>query len=98
MGRNIEYSGRKTRKEKNTGDNGFLITKLWEAIHSIWRFWNGAQHGVTKEERKRRTNEKIHPRIRAANRTQHQDVLYFSQRFFGVELNRRLEMKPIENE
>ena len=75
-----------------------MITKLWEVMHNIWKFQNGAQHGVTKEEKKRRANEKIHPRIRSAYRTQRADVSYFNQRLFEVELNRRLDMDSKGNE
>ena len=40
----------------------------------------------------------MHPKVKAAYRTRHHDVSHFSQRLFSVELKRRLEMDPVENE
>ena len=94
QGMEDEKQGRK----KRPGIIALLITQLWEAMHHLWKFRNGVQHGVTKEERRSRANEKIHPRVEAAYRTRHHDVSYFSQRLFSVELQRRLEMDPVENE
>ena len=75
-----------------------MKTQLWEAMHNMWKFRNGVQHGVTTEERMIRVNERIHPRVRAAYRTRHHDMSYLCQRLFSVELKRRLEMDPVENE
>ena len=88
----------KQGRKKRPGIMAIMITQLWEAMHNLWKFRNGVQHGVTKEERRIRANERIHPRVRAAYRTRHHDVSYFSQRLFSVELIRRLEMDPVENE
>ena len=67
-------------------------------MQNMWKFRNGVQHGVTTEEKVLRANERIHPRVRAAYRTRHHDVSFFSQRLFSVELNKRLKMDPVENE
>ena len=31
-----------------------MITQLWETMHNIRKFRNEVQHGVTKEERRKR--------------------------------------------
>ena len=67
-------------------------------MQHLWKFRNGIQHGVTKEEMRGRANERIHPKVKAAYRTRHHDVSLFSQRLFSVEFKRRLEMDPVENE
>ena len=53
---------------------------------------------MTKEERRSRANERIHPKIKAAYWTRHNDVSLFSQRLYSVDLKIRLEMEPEENE
>ena len=75
-----------------------FVTQLWEAMQNMWKYRNGVQHGVTAEERLVRANERIHPRVKAVYRTRHHTVSFFSQRLFSVELKRRLEMDPVENE
>ena len=75
-----------------------MIVQLWDAMQHLWKFRNGVQHGVTKEERRSRANERIHPKIKAAYRTRHNDVSLFSQRLYRVDLKIRLEMEPEENE
>ena len=71
-----------------------MITQLWDAMHNMWKFRNGIQHGVTKEERMIRANGRIYPRVRAAYRTRHHDVSYFSQRLFSVELKKEIGNEP----
>ena len=88
----------KQRRKIRSGIIAIVITQLWEAMHHLWKFRNGVQHGVTKEERRSRANERIYPRVKSAYRTRHHDMSYFSQRLFSVELQRRLEMDPVENE
>ena len=88
----------KQGKKKRSGIMATMIVQLWDAMHHLWKFRNGVQHGVTKEERRNRANERIHPKIKAAYRTQHNDVSLFSQRLYRVELKIRLEMDPVENE
>ena len=88
----------KQGKKKRTGIMAIMIVQLWDAMQHLWKFRNGIQHGVTKEERRGRANERIHPKVKAAYRTRHHDVSLFSQRLFSVELKRRLEMDPVENE
>ena len=36
--------------------------------------------------------------MKTACRTRHHNILYFSQRLFSVELQRRLQIDPVENE
>ena len=88
----------KQGKKKRSGIMATMIVQLWDAMQHLWKFRNGVQHGVTKEERRSRANERIHPKIKAAYRTRHNDVSLFSQRLYRVELKIRLEMDPVENE
>ena len=93
-----ELEDKKQGRKKRSGIMALFITQLWEAMQNMWKFRNGVQHGVTTEEKVLRANERIHPRVRAAYRTRHHDVSFFSQRLFSVELNKRLKMDPVENE
>ena len=80
----------KKGKKKRSGIMANMIVQLWDAMQHLLKFRNGIQHGVTKEERRSRENERIHPKVKAAYRTRHYDVSHFSQRLFSVELKRRL--------
>ena len=48
----------KQGRKKRSGIMAIMITQLWEAMHNIWKFRNGVQHGVTREEKKTRANER----------------------------------------
>ena len=59
----------KQGKKKRTGIIAIMLVQLWDTMQHLWKFRNGIQHGVTKEERTSRANERIHPKVKAAYRT-----------------------------
>ena len=43
-----------------------LICILWEEMTNMWKARNGVKYGVTKEERRKRDNDRILPLVRSA--------------------------------
>ena len=59
-----------------------LICKLLEEMNKMWKVRNGVQHGVTKEERRKRANDRVLPLVRTAYRTQHLDISLYKMSLF----------------
>ena len=67
-------------------------------MKKIWKVRNGVLHGVTKEERRKRVNDRVLPLVRAAYRTHHLDISLYKMSLFRWSLEQRLQMEPNENE
>ena len=75
-----------------------LMCLLWDESINLWKFRNGVQHGITKEERRNKANEKKIPLVRSAYRTRHLDISLYNMSLFRLSLEERLRMEPSENE
>ena len=75
-----------------------LICLLWEESIMLWKFRNGVQHGITKEEKRIKANKIIFPLVRAAYRTRHRDISLYNLSLFRLSLEERLKLEPRENE
>ena len=67
-------------------------------MKKIWKVRNGVLHGVTKEERRKRANDRVLPLVRAAYWTRHLDISLYNMSLFRLSLKERLQMEPNENE
>ena len=75
-----------------------LICLLWEETITLWKFRNGVQHGITKEEKRIKANKIIFPLVRAAYRTRHRDISLYNLSLFRLCLEECLKLEPRENE
>ena len=88
------------KAEKRSQRPGMMVNLMciiWEEMINMWKARNGVQHGVTKEERRKRANGRLLPLVRSAYHTRHLDISLYNMSLFRLTLEERLQMEPRKN-